>query len=65
MWDEFIDWRVKNDIDNYQNFKFPQLPELRKMYPHGYHKVDKQFRPIYIERVGHMDVDKVFKVMQA
>lgn len=49
MWDNFIDWRVKHDIDNYkvnlfftQNFKFPQLPELRKMYPHGYHKVDKK-----------------------
>ena len=23
-----------------------------------------QFRPIYIERVGYMDVDKIFKVME-
>ena len=49
MWNDFIDWRVKNDIDNYkvtlaliQNLKLPQLPDLRKLYPHGYHKVDKQ-----------------------
>lgn len=49
MWDDFIDWRVKHKIDECrvtftltQNFKFPALPELRKMYPHGYHKVDKQ-----------------------
>jgi hypothetical protein len=25
-----------------QKFQFPELPELRKLYPHGYHKVDKQ-----------------------
>jgi hypothetical protein len=31
-----------------KNFKFPELPELRKLYPHGYHKVDKQVKKLII-----------------
>lgn len=34
---------------------------LRKEYPHGYHKTDKLGRPIYIERVGYLNVDEIFK----
>lgn len=31
-------------------------------YPHGYHKIDKKGRPIYIERQGMLNVDKVFEI---
>ena len=44
-----------------QKFHIPEIVELRKDYPHGYHKVDKLGRPIYIERVGFLNPDKVFK----
>ena len=39
----------------------PEIIQLRKNYPHGYHKTDKQGRPIYIERVGFLNPDEVFK----
>jgi len=33
-----------------------------EVYPHGYHKIDKLGRPIYIERGGMLKVDKVFEI---
>ena len=32
------------------------------MYPHFYHKTDKKGRPIYIERLGQLQIDEVFKL---
>lgn len=32
------------------------------MYPHFYHKIDKRGRPIYIERVGLLKIDELFKI---
>jgi hypothetical protein len=33
------------------------------VYPHNYHKTDKKGRPIYIERLGVLNVDEVFKII--
>ena len=51
------------------NYYFPQVTELRKIYPHGYHKHDRkviyleiQYRPIYIERLGLTEPEDVFKL---
>lgn len=45
-----------------QTFYFPELEALRKLYPHGHHMYDKEYRPIYIERVGKINLDEVAKV---
>lgn len=49
MWTDFINWRIKIQIDQLQvpipwtqTYYFPQLAPLRKIYPHGYHKYDKK-----------------------
>ena len=42
-------------------FKFPEITAVREIYPHGFHKVDKKGRPIYIERIGLLDLDELFK----
>ena len=63
MFIDFVDWRRQNDVDNIiENYQFTEIAEIRKVYPHNYHGVDKLGRPIYIERLGLLDVQKVFEI---
>lgn len=39
-----------------------KLKEFKSFYPHGHHGIDKQGRPIYIERIGHIDMAKAMGI---
>ncbi|CAH9120019.1 unnamed protein product [Cuscuta europaea] len=55
-WDEFgVDQVCKE-------FKFDEYEEVKRYYPHGFHGVDKYGRPIYIERIGMIDIHQLLKV---
>ncbi len=55
-------WRQENGVDDAMNFEFTEIDEVRKQYPHGYYKVDKYGRPVYMERLGLVDLDNLLSI---
>jgi len=56
-------WRKEFGVDDIvENFKFTEKEDVNTYYPQYYHKTDKEGRPIYIEQLGRLDVDKLYSI---
>ncbi|KAK6251120.1 hypothetical protein SCA6_005125 [Theobroma cacao] len=63
MFLKYLQWRKDYGVDAIQReFKFVELTEVKKCYPHGFHGVDRSGRPVYIERIGLVDLNALLQV---
>ncbi|GKU95546.1 hypothetical protein SLEP1_g8893 [Rubroshorea leprosula] len=63
MLSNYLQWRQDFGVDTIQKeFKFDELAEVKKRYPHGFHGVDKYGRPVYIERIGMVDMNELLQI---
>ncbi|XP_024396611.1 phosphatidylinositol/phosphatidylcholine transfer protein SFH1 [Physcomitrium patens] len=63
MFEVMLEWRAEIGADTIrETFEFPERKAVRDLYPHFHHKTDKLGRPVYIERLGQLNVDELLKL---
>jgi hypothetical protein len=63
MFKKFLKWRIDMKVEEInQSYELENLIQIKKLYPHGYHRTDKIGRPIYIELYDKTDVNELFKI---
>ncbi|OJJ51444.1 hypothetical protein ASPZODRAFT_56802 [Penicilliopsis zonata CBS 506.65] len=69
MYFRFIEcekWRKEFGTDTLAaTFEYKEKADVFKFYPQYYHKTDKDGRPVYIEKLGKIDLNAMYKITTA
>lgn len=58
MFTAFLEWRKEIKADQAISlYRFPELPEFKLLYEHGYHKTDREGRPVWIDLICEADIN--------
>ena len=64
MFTNYMKYREEHGIDNIlATVKFDKGEALKDHYPRGYCGIDKLGRPVYVERHGLINIDKVYEIV--
>jgi len=56
-------WRKDFKVDHIvKDFVYVEKPKVFEYYPQYYHKIDKDGRPVYIEQLGNIDLNAMYKI---
>ncbi|ORY21908.1 CRAL-TRIO domain-containing protein [Naematelia encephala] len=61
MWEGNEKWRKEFGTDEIaaNGFHYPEQVEVNKYYPQFYHRTDRDGRPVYVEQLGYLDMNKI------
>ncbi|MEW5299737.1 MAG: hypothetical protein WDW36_002722 [Sanguina aurantia] len=63
MWLDSLAFRRDQKVDSIlQDFYFPERDKFIASFPQGYHKVDKQGRPIYYQIMGKLNLPELMTI---
>ena len=63
MFEKYLRWRIDMKVDELLgSYELENLIQIKRLYPHGYHRTDKEGRPIYIELYDKTDVKALFQI---
>ncbi|KAJ6260412.1 Patellin-3 [Drechslerella dactyloides] len=58
-------WRKETKLDDIvESWDYPEKPQVFEYYPQYYHKTDKDGRPVYIEKLGKIDLTQLMKITE-
>jgi hypothetical protein len=58
----FGDKEIKGVDELVRKFDYHEKPQVFEYYPQYYHKTDKDGRPVYIEQLGKIDLNAMYKI---